>query len=156
MKPNQALSLWQPWASLMVERLMPDQDPLKSIETRSWQRGAIGLTAIHAAKYRGSKIGDIYETEPVARALKMLGYKPDGSDLPYGAIIGHVNFDKVERTEKLLDLIDDIECSLGNYEPGRWGWCTVPADTVKYPEPIPWRGMQGIFPINGAQLRSIE
>lgn len=57
-----AISLWQPWASLMASGH-------KSIETRSWSTHLRGLVAIHAAKRWTLELATLLLDERFRRAL---------------------------------------------------------------------------------------
>lgn len=144
-----ALSLWQPWATFMVARVFEDRNgheaPPKRIETRSWQRGHKGRLIIHAAKYKGPNIGDIFHCEETRDCLGLIGYKPDGSDLPRGCLIGEVEIAAYASTEALLKTITPLEYFMGDYSPGRWGWVTAPGADREYNSPVAWRGAQGLF-----------
>lgn len=148
-----AISLWQPWATFMVQVPPGLIWPLKTIETRSWYRESFaGRLLIHAAKYKGPKVGDIFEDERIRHWLEAMGYQPDGSDLPRGSLVGEVSIVEYQPTDHLVREIDDDEEMLGNYAPGRWGWMTAVGKTRRYPEPIPYRGAQGIFKVDEGEL----
>ena len=123
-----AISLWQPWASLMAL----DE---KKIETRSWATHYRGPLAIHAAK------------KPVVRiftsllmALRRVGVY-DVPDLPLGAIVGVCDLiDCIQMTA--FNLPDETEVQLGHYEPGRFMWIVENMVSI---DPIPFRGWQRIF-----------
>ena len=75
-----ALSLWQPWAYLVVTGA-------KKIETRTWKTNYRGPIAIHAA------ITFPPIAKSFAREERALGRVPD--QLPFGAIIGAVTLTDV-------------------------------------------------------------
>ena len=121
-----ALSLWQPWASLVA-------DGRKRIETRSWRppEYLIGKRlAIHATK----KV----DTD----AAEEFGYKH--LVLPRGAIVAVVYLDSwMHFTEENTEYITDEEKRYGDFYPGRFGW--VFTDITKLPIPYPMHGWQGLF-----------
>lgn len=129
-----AISLLQPWATLVIEGH-------KKIETRNWSTSYRGPLLIHAGK---SKAAFVIAMEP---SLKK--YIPDFNALPFGQILGKVYLDKILRIED-FDL-DDIlmnELTLenkafGNYASGRYGW--VFTEPVKFEQPIPARGMLNLW-----------
>ncbi len=86
MQTTKALSLLQPWASLVVMGL-------KKIETRSWTTKYRGTLLIHAGK---GKAGALVAQQP---AIKR--YIPDFKDLPFGAIIGQVTLTDIVRITEL-------------------------------------------------------
>lgn len=151
------LTLWQPWAQCMVQPLLPDEKshgvkmpPPKTIETRSWKTKHRGRLIIHAASYRGHGVGQIFEDPSVRSLLTLWGFKPDGSDLPRGKIVGEVSVSNCVPTDDLIDTIDEIELKLGDYGTGRWGWLTQPDLARCYDEPIAAKGSQGLWrvPVN--------
>lgn len=154
MSQVKAISLWQPWATFMVQRYtLNDGDRIaKANETRSWWTSYRGPLVIHAAKYRGPKVGDIYEDDTVEALMEIMGYKDDGSDLPYGALLGIVQVLDCVRTETLDDELLFREEALGDYSPGRFAWITDPHKTKRFDEPIPYRGKQGLFNVDIADL----
>jgi len=118
-----AISLWQPWASLM-------SDGRKRIETRHW-RGPLDLVgqeiAIHAAK----KVD--------AEACRQFGYDP--KTIVRGAIVStHKLLGYIQFTEQNRNAIMD---RYGNFEVGRWGW-VLPIARKLY-DPIPAIGHQGVW-----------
>lgn len=135
-----ALSLWQPYASFMAEGF-------KLIETRSWSTPYTGLVAIHAAKTK----------EELATADELLPLLSDPAKargftlthlLTLGAILAVGKLTGCARTTSLLRTISVDEETLGNYEPGRWGW--VFEDIRRLPEPMPYKGQQGLWELPGA------
>lgn len=163
------LSLWQPWATLLVSGA-------KRVETRSWPIQHRGPLLIHAAKKWSAELYDLCRTEPFRGALIDLGHslaiptsrgkicQPRG--LPFGAIIGRVDVVECYHTENVdfdysgLDVTpnDPVwgyasqklrlwheEKVFGDYTPGRYAFlCSNP---VRFSEPIPCRGMQGLFEV---------
>ena len=127
-----AISLWQPWASLWLS-------PRKIHETRHWPTAHRGWMAVHAAKRfekdHHPELAQILRAEFGASWFK---------DLPTGAIIGMVNIIDCIPTEVIRAAdhsVDDMEC--GNFGPGRFGWQR--REFKLLPEPIPFRGLQGVF-----------
>lgn len=134
-----AVSLWQPWASLMV---IPGNRGKRN-ETRDWYTSFRGRILIHAAKKVSGELRETFMIPNFRDALTRAGYS--GFDaLPFGAIIGAVTIVDCVRVEKVRDHISEDEYSFGNYSNGRWAWITE--DQVRV-DPIPCRGMQKIFRI---------
>lgn len=142
------ISLWQPWATLVVTGH-------KKIETRGWNTKYRGPLLIHAAS-RKIRAG---EFEP-----ELLDYIPKEimevySELPYGAIIGAVNLratsilcppykDEFNLTrgiyfQKWGASFTEKELALGNYSPGRYGW--LMSDAIAFDHPIKCKGHQGFW-----------
>ena len=125
------LTLWQPWASLIVLRH-------KRFETRSWKRnGLIGeCIAIHAAK-RPSKDLDSELIDELAK----LALNP--AHLPLGAVIGTGVITAFYRAETIAPSLSRPELVFGDYSPGRWAWRIEHVEAL--PQPVPARGRQGIW-----------
>lgn len=102
-----ALTLIQPWASLII-------DGRKKIETRSWPTKVRGTVAIHA----GKKVDKA--------AAEEFGYDPD--KLPTGCVIGIadivgcIQFDGSTKGDLY-----------GDFTPGRYGFVLVNARGFQYP-----------------------
>lgn len=129
-----ALSLWQPWASAIALGQ-------KRIETRHWTTGYRGLIAIHAAKRWTADERLIHEIEVDAGRMPPV--------LPLGAILATANLVAIRRTEDLAG-ISELERYWGNYGPGRFGW--VLDDIRPLPEPVPYKGAQGLFEVDAEDL----
>lgn len=131
-----ALSLWQPWATLMALGL-------KKIETRSWGTKYRGPLAIHAAR----RI-EFFVHLRIQAALEEAGLH--SADLPRGGIIGTVDIvDCKEIT--IANRPDYPEWAFGDYTPGRFMWITENAKPFK--KIIPIAGFQRIFNVNDELLR---
>jgi hypothetical protein len=136
-----ALSLWQPWASLIA-------CGAKTIETRSWQPPARldgQRIAIHAAK----RTDDLYllGQRPFADYLAPLA--GGRVTLPLGAIIGTVRLVGCELiTPELCRAVHqreggNDELSFGDYRTGRYAWHL--ADPRPLAVPVPTIGRQGFW-----------
>src|SRR5689334_12936841 len=105
-----ALSLHQPWATLMALHI-------KTIETRGWQTKYRGPLAIHAAK----RVVAWEELSPFLRDYIVELDAP----MPLGAIVAVVELydclGVATLTAKYPDLIQH-EQAFGNFTPGRFGW----------------------------------
>lgn len=124
-----ALSLLQPWASLVIMGA-------KKIETRSWSTDYRGKLLIHAGK---SKRGSLITASPL-----FLQYIPDFNKLPFGMIIGEVTLEKILRIEdfkvskKDMDKLTLEERAFGDYNAGRYGW--ILTNPVEYENKFFCRG----------------
>lgn len=130
-----ALSLYQPWATLMAIGS-------KQIETRHWSTKYRGPLAIHAAKKIIPGFGQLCHTEPFKSALSRVGYD-EMECFEFGKVVAIVDLFAVEPTDGLACDIPPSECSFGNYEAGRFAWLTK--GVRKFPEAIPLIGRQGLF-----------
>jgi activating signal cointegrator 1 len=113
-----ALSLHQPWASLIA-------DGRKKIETRDWELLHRGPLAIHAAQ----KIDK--------EACAQFGYDPD--TIPRGAVVCVVTVISCVRFPNHLVEPDRY----GDFSAGRYGFLLKL--TEKFEQPIPARGYQGLW-----------
>lgn len=139
-----AITIIQPWATLVALGE-------KKFETRSWATKYRGPLAIHA----GKKVDrEACEREPFRSVLARHGYTAD--NLPTGAVIAtskltncykvhplglsdHVQLISDEATRA----IDGYEYAFGDYSRGRFAWELN--DVQQLREPIPARGMQGLW-----------
>ncbi len=126
-----ALTLWQPWASLIVLRQ-------KRFETRSWKLdGLIGeRIAIHAAK-RPSQDLDSELINEIAKLSLNLAH------LPLGAVVGSGVIAGFHRTEVIAHSLARPELVFGDYSSGRWAWRVEEVEVL--PDPVSARGRQGIW-----------
>lgn len=126
-----ALSLWQPWATLIALRF-------KEIETRSWSTPYRGKLAIHAAKRKYNP----NEVTPNFRSLlRQLNIDP--AALPYGCIVAIVDLVDIHATHVLVPTLSDREFAFGDYGPGRFGW--VLKNIRALDKPIPASGKQALW-----------
>jgi hypothetical protein len=129
-----ALSLLQPWASLVIIGL-------KKIETRSWRTAYRGPLFIHASL---GKKGKVLATEP-----PFAKHIPDFDKLPFGAIIGQVELEDILPVQQLfysdakLAALTLEEKAFGDYTKGRYAWML--SEPVQFEVPIPVKGGLGIW-----------
>jgi activating signal cointegrator 1 len=145
-----ALSLWQPWASLIVIGA-------KAFETRGWDTRYRGPLAIHAAKKWNEDLKEQCLMRGFREALRPF-YTTLG-DIPRGAILGIVNLVEIISTNFILaesekhlmkpelrqrtHIVSDQEMLFGNYASNRFAWRLEVVE--RFAEPIPTKGMQGLF-----------
>jgi hypothetical protein len=113
-----ALSLWQPWASLISDRR-------KKIETRHWEMLYRGPLAIHAA------------LKVDKEACMEFGYDPEL--IPTGAILCIVNVRHCVRFPHLLAPPDEY----GDFHEGRFGFLLEMLK--RFEVPILAKGHQGLW-----------
>lgn len=166
-----AITLWQPWASLVA-------CGAKIIETRSWPTSYRGPLAIHASKNIPKQVSELWKDDAQFRVnarckldpVAVLSRMPIGlSDLPSGVIVATCELtdcciigEPVEYDDQreccrwahypLLDSLGiHVECVqigshellFGDYTPGRYGWILA---NIKLPDrPIPAVGKQGLW-----------
>lgn len=137
-----ALSLTQPWATLVVTGQ-------KRIETRGWSTDYRGQVIIHAAMKFPPDARAACQVGPFRSALGVAGDR-----LPLGALIGAVDLVDVERTTRLRREpyvvlpghrwdITPTELAFGDYSDGRKGFLL--ANAVAFDQPIPYRGQLGLW-----------
>jgi len=123
-----AITLWQPWASLMA---FGD----KKIETRSWHTRYRGPLAIHAAK----KIVP-YTNIEILSAIESHGL--NCRKLPTGAVLAICELVDCKKIG-IHNRPDMPERAYGDYAPGRYMWITKELTALS--EPITARGYQGVW-----------
>lgn len=146
-----AISLWQPWASLI-------STGAKTFETRGWKthyRGKLvicaakgGLSKSDLADFVGRKefqiglaplLNEINSKSPIAsNALH-----PD--QLPFGAAVCLVELTSCISTDVLPGNQYLSEKEFGDYSPGRYAWKLKLIE--RFAKPIPVKGKQGFFEV---------
>ena len=126
--PMKALSLWQPWASLIAAHV-------KRHETRHWSTAYRGPIAIHAAK-----------TLDVAGAPDELCMAAIGRNwsrtIPIGMVVAVARLAGCIETRRACALTA-ADREAGNYAPGRYAWRLEDVRALR--QPIPATGRQGLF-----------
>jgi hypothetical protein len=167
-----AITLWQPWASLVAEGI-------KTLETRPKQhpwRSAIGETiAIHAAaravpEWSGGGYHVTHDAGSGERHLYAYNarraFVGEAIDLPLGAVVATcrlvdvvpmVALEDEPASPNQLDVMPDRlllwrqafpynvndQRPFGDFAPGRWA--LLLDDVVKLTHPVPCRGYQGLW-----------
>lgn len=121
-KEMKAITLWQPWASLMATGL-------KKIETRSWHTRYRGGLLIHAAK----------KIVPIPPEIETY---LEGISLPRGFLLCRVNLIDCRRINQ-YNAPDPPECFFGDYRRGRYMWITELLEV--FDPPIAGVGQQGLW-----------
>lgn len=131
-----AITLWEPWATLVAHGL-------KHYETRSWSTPFRGELAIHAAKRPAVPS----ELNPVIwDALNGIGYYKL-SELPYGNVIGIATMiDCVPAGQALRNMkflkIAETEVHFGDFSFGRFAWEFSKVTRIG---DVPAKGTQGFW-----------
>jgi activating signal cointegrator 1 len=143
-----ALSLWQPWASLVALRE-------KRYETREWTTNHRGYLAIHATskmppywlgasrhteKFR-NELADVFN---VRREYDVFAAKK----LPLGAVLCIVNLVDIQETVHIREILCERERIFGNYEDGRYAWHFELVEV--FDPPIPAKGNRMLWNWKGA------
>jgi len=140
-----ALTLWQPWASLIAIGA-------KRIETRSWPTSYRGPLAIHAAMRFPPAEREF--AKEMAYVYNALAAEP----LPLGAVVATVRLvECVSITKGMADsiadgvevdiwncyVVDDAEAALGDFSVGRYAW--ILSDLVRWTPPVSVPGARGLW-----------
>lgn len=142
-----AISLWQPWASLIATGA-------KKIETRSWATNYRGPLAIHAAKTDNQELRSMMSFWQIQTGLAPLKGKKNilpeltwsgvcWEDLPRGCVIAICKLVDCIPTDNMTQKQIEIEQYFGDFTPGRFAW--ILEDIQPLPEPMPAKGKQGLW-----------
>lgn len=139
-----ALSLWQPWASLIAEGH-------KTIETRRWTHPPEAIVgqrlAIHAAK-RWDCLA--WREVWMQRGIDMTyAWHIHPGTCPEGVILAHARVDGVFRANSDAWQHYALCRTVGQV-------CIELSDVVRLPEPLPWRGSQGFFRVPDERLLAAQ
>jgi hypothetical protein len=143
-----ALSLTQPWASLVAIGA-------KRIETRSWATHYRGPVAIHAAKGFPRECRDLVGVEPFRSAL-LAGIahgrlaRHESGELPLGAIVAVARLTSCLRftpdvVAQLEAKYGAVEMAFGAFGTGRYGFVLEGVQALE--TPIPCKGALGIWQV---------
>lgn len=129
-----AISLWEPWATLMALGL-------KHVETRSWSTNYRGPLLICAAKRKMDADG-IFVLDRVHEYHRTCRI-PEVNFFPhYGQAVCIVD---LTRCDEIVPFEPNaLEHFLGDYTPGRFAWTT---DNLRKITPFAVRGSQGFFEV---------
>lgn len=141
-----AISLWEPWASLI-------RTGAKTYETRSWWTSYRGPLLICAAKTR--EYDYMVCNADFQKGLQKLFWNVTDMKFPVQIKEEHLNFGKAvalvelircEPTESLSFADFSKEEMFGNYSPGRFAWkLRMIKNDFK---PFPVKGSQGLFEVD--------
>ena len=130
---SKAISLWQPWASLMAMGL-------KKNETRSWATSYRGPLYIHAAK---KIIG--WPSIDIQAVFLCIAFQP--SDLTLGCLVCKVDLIDCEKIF-IHNKPDYPERTFGDYTPGRFMWITENYDLgTRTNFPLKIKKIHLVFPV---------
>jgi hypothetical protein len=131
------ITIWQPWAQLIC--MGPS---VKPHETRSWRVWYRGPILIHASA-RKPRQGDVAH---VIFALAAAGLEPLPAALPMAAIVAVARLAQCAPTTNRAGqacAAHPLDLEFGDWSEGRFAWLLT--DVVPLPEPIPVRGLPGIW-----------
>jgi hypothetical protein len=136
-----AISLWEPWASLM-------RAGAKTIETRSWYTNYRGPLLICASKHWDAGLSSFLECAIVQSSLRSIPEFKQcrcvrSSHLWKGHAVCIVDLIECVSTDGWED-IPYKELAFGDFSSGRFGWITQNLRTFA---PFPVRGRQGLFDV---------
>lgn len=142
-----AITLWQPWASLIAGKV-------KKVETRSWRTHYQGPILIHAAyslpplPVLNQFLNDEDARLALVIAAQNLGIPVDCRqlidiirDLPRGKFVARANLADVVPTIKLTP--NRIEKACGGFDAGRFGWILEDVEELQ-DQPLV-KGKQGLW-----------
>jgi len=128
-RPIKALSIWEPWASLVARGV-------KRHETRHWSTTYRGPIAIHAAKTLD--LAGAPEALCVG-ALGLFWHK----DRPTGVVVAIGELRNVHRAEDVAGRLTRADAAAGNFGYGRFAWEIAKVRPLR--QPVPLVGRQGLF-----------
>jgi hypothetical protein len=136
MLPDKALSVLQPWATLILLGA-------KRLETRPWRTAHRGPLAIHAGRRLLPAGRALAAREPWRTILREASYA-SCDELPRGAVLGSVELVDCLAVEDLPpDALSESDLALGDFRPGRWVWQLCHPVRLDYP--FPAVGRLGLF-----------
>ncbi len=153
-----AISLWEPWASLMATGAKPT-------ETRSWSTNYRGPLLICAAK----KWGDPSQLRALADPrfqgglaplngfrLNMnadRGYNVTEEHMQLGMAVAIVELTDCQATQFLSRIYYHAEKVFGDYRPGRFAWLTTKVRAIT---PFPVKGQQRLWEVELPEGLDVE
>jgi activating signal cointegrator 1 len=124
-----AITLWQPWATLMAIGA-------KRFETRGWATSYKGPIAIHAAK---RPINRMEINDHMRLVLRERGPRPE--NIPLGEVVA-IGYLRKIFTMPVDFPISQEERAFGDWRPGRFAWLIT---DIWQLDPIPARGRQQLW-----------
>lgn len=136
-----ALTIWQPWAGSIAERI-------KQYETRSWATNYRGPLAIHAAakpiQHTWAAYIDSRAQEAICRRFNLPEIFNGPAVFPSACVVATAMLtDCIKITPEFAATLSQDELALGDYTPGRYAWKLENIKKLKHP--IPASGRQGLW-----------
>jgi hypothetical protein len=141
-KPMKALSVQQPWATLL-------SIGAKLIETRSWSIAYRGAIAIHASRSYPAEIQMIERRPEFYSALHRDGKYSDpirdaGCVIAVADVVGCVDVAFLHSGKSPhAKLLTERELAFGDFSPRRFGW--VLGNVRRLQKPIPCKGSRSLW-----------
>lgn len=130
MSNMRCISVWQPWAWLIV-------NGHKDIENRTWRLDYRGPLIIHAGKAHGrQQLDDEMHIQHTFPNIKM----PPLRDMQFGAIVG------------IVEVMDCVQASNSPWFNGPWGWVLERQRRI---QPVQVIGRQGLFAVSNELVRPL-
>lgn len=138
-----AISLWQPWASLIVMGL-------KTYETRSWHTSYRGELLICAAKKKSADQKTYWEYI----SDEHINNPQEFDSLPFGCAIVIVNLTNcIKMTPQFINSQSEVERDCGDWSIGRFAW---KLENIRRVENIPVKGAQGLFNVDIKSIKGVR
>lgn len=158
MSEYRALSLYQPWASLIGVG--------KIHETRSWATDYRGLLLIHAARKWNAGLCRMAFSHPFRSALGLADCLDVYLDrrgknllrvckppLPLGAVVAICRLSGCAETSRVVPA-SPFDRAFGDWSFGRWAWFLE--DVRRLAEPVPCVGKQGLWIASSELVGQVE
>jgi hypothetical protein len=141
-----AISLWQPWASLI-------QVGAKKVETRSWQTSYRGDLLICSTKggLGKTQMQEYLTHKLFANALRGLESIPFGQALCVVTLSDCVTTGEINTRAQYQRWLEGDEYYFGDYSPGRYAWKLDNLRPLKKPFRV--SGKQGFFEVDDAMIK---
>lgn len=135
------ITLWQPWASLLVAPPLPGGIRPKVHETRGWQTFHHGEFAVHAAKKWDRPLQRAF-IELETRFPEVFRHAFGNRPVPLGRIVGTVVVHGCFPTAT-SEPDSELDREFGDWSEGRYAWRTFTPTPLA--EPVPAVGKQGLW-----------
>lgn len=147
-----AITIYEPWAMLI-------RVDLKRWETRSWQTPYRGPILIHAGRSIDyvDILGSARFASHVRRGIeeaKAAGQLFLSRTLHPGCVVARALLVDCRPTRVVAQEIDDHERAFGDFGAGRFAWKLE--SVTPLPDPLPWRGMQGLWTPPATLVAAVE
>ena len=141
----QALTIHEPWASLLVKGK-------KQFETREWYRNYRGLLAIHAGK---QSVHPFDYPLGLSEILDDSKITQDNLNNNKQKIIAIATLKEIHLMSiQFIKAQSELERLTGFWQPGLYAWELI--DILPLPKPIPARGMPGLWGVSDEIYAEIQ
>ena len=147
MRPLPAISMWNPWADWLADRL-------KMVETRGWSTKFRGRLVIHAAKTTEAIKDCRRILEDAGRRDLLTKYtRRRFDDWPRGCLVAVADMVDCVPTEQVIDRLDQQERAMGNYLAGRFAW--IFANIRRLDPALTCKGQQGFWTLEPVETAAV-